>query len=244
MKQYDKGYVLFNMKAMASVSPLMPSEKRIVTFLNPYSISFIHDHYELYNQFDCICSDGILPVIMNRIWGLRNLHRLSFDFTSLARNVFEEGVKNNFRFYFIGTDEQSINRFVKNIRQKYPAITIAGWHNGYIQNIEENALNSIIDAQPDITVVGMGTPYQDEIVIKLRTKGLKGAIYTCGGFFHQTAQKEMYFPTIVNKLHLRWLYRLIKEPHSRKRFFIHYPKFFFTYSIFLIKHAKYLKRNI
>ncbi|WP_373733973.1 WecB/TagA/CpsF family glycosyltransferase [Bacteroides heparinolyticus] len=241
MKQKDKGYSLFNAKATNTIDLLMPSEKKIVTFLNPYSISFINDHYELYAQFDYICSDGILPVIMNRIWGLKNFSRLSFDFTSLACNVFEEGIKNNLRFYFLGTDEQSINRFVDNIKQKYPTIAIAGWHNGYIQETEEDILNSIIDTQPDITIVGMGTPYQDKVAIRLRKKGLKGAIYTCGGFFHQTAQKETYFPTIINKLHLRWLYRLIKEPHSRKRFFIHYPVFFFNYSIFLAKYAKKIK---
>lgn len=51
--------------------------------------------------------------------------------------------------------------------------------------------------------------------------GYQGISFTCGGFIHQTSKNEIdYYPAWGDKTNLRFVYRMWKEPHTRKRFLI------------------------
>ena len=55
----------------------------------------------------------------------------------------------------------------------------------------------------------------------LAKAGYQGISFTCGGFIHQTSKNEIdYYPAWVDKTNLRFVYRMWKEPHTRKRFLI------------------------
>ena len=78
-------------------------------------------------------------------------------------------------------------------------------------------------------ICGLGTPKQDIFAQKLKLalgSQLK-QIYTCGGFLHQTQDELHYYPKYIDILHLRWLYRAIKEPGVAKRLLTKYPFFIF-----------------
>jgi len=74
-----------------------------------------------------------------------------------------------------------------------------------------------LDINPDVVVVGMGALVQDRFAVLLRDLGCRSSIYTCGGFLHQTINRINYYPKWINRLHLRTLYRLIKEPYVWKQ---------------------------
>mgnify|MGYP000060826451 CR=1 FL=1 len=49
--------------------------------------------------------------------------------------------------------------------------------------------------------------------------GYQGIGFTCGGFVHQTAMNRMhYYPNWVDKMNLRFVYRMYKEKHTRTRY--------------------------
>ncbi|QIA77856.1 WecB/TagA/CpsF family glycosyltransferase [Rodentibacter caecimuris] len=232
----DKVYRLFNMLQPESLDELVVT-KGLVTFLNPFSISKVKGNESIYLNFTYICSDGILPTLLNQLFKYRKIKRISFDFTSLASVIFKYGVENNKNFYFLGADQDSICAFIKKIRVLYPELIISGYHHGFFLENEIDIIDSIVQISPDILIIGMGTPYQDIIANKIFQLGFSGAIYTCGGFFTQIANStnEEYYPKVFNKLNIRWLYRIIKEPHTRKRYLFYYPKFVLSYSFFLFK---------
>lgn len=209
---------------------------KLITFLNPYSMYILYEKRllsKIYKEFDCIFIDGIsLVKAIQFKCKVKNLERKSFDMTSLAPQVFEYAINNNKSIYLIGTKPNLIEKAVKNIKKIYPKLQIAGFRHGYFDNQDEYKaiLIQIKDLNPDIVIAGMGTPLQEIFLLDLRNIGWKGIGFTCGGFLEQTANKIDYYPKIIDKLNLRWLYRLYREPKRlSKRYFYIYPKFFIKF---------------
>jgi N-acetylglucosaminyldiphosphoundecaprenol N-acetyl-beta-D-mannosaminyltransferase len=212
------------------------------TFVNPYSYLKIRNNLELLERFDNIYIDGILLVFFLRLFRIVKTKRTSFDMTTMAPKVFNEAITNDESIYFIGAKSDEIENAINNIKFLYPKLNIVGYRNGYFNNENEQnvTINHIIKKSPDIVVVGMGTILQEKFLLKLKNNEFRFNGFTCGGFLHQTAMKQRYFPPIINKLHLRWLYRAIKEPKVViKRLFI----IVFKFPIFFIIDYLRYKNN-
>lgn len=121
---------------------------------------------------------------------------------------------------------------------------IAGFNHGYFENEKEilTVYRKIIKTKSDIVVVGTGTPRQEKFLIDLRQNGWDGIGFTCGGFLHQIIEGIHYYPSIFDKLHIRWLYRIIDEPKLLKRYLIDYSMFVFVfvYDLFI---SLFIKRD-
>lgn len=208
---------------------------KLVTFLNPYYMELLKNRSELYSEFDYICSDGMIPIVLNKLWNHPKSSRVSFDMTSLAKDLFTHIENTELSIFFIGSGESIIEMFVHTVKKVYPNLNICGYHHGYIKNRFVEAAKMIMDCKPNIVVIGMGAPLQDEFAVYLHTEGFGGTVYTCGGFFHQTAVDIKYYPEWVDRFNLRAIYRLFKEPYVLKRILKYYPLFIFRYSMFLWK---------
>jgi len=204
----------------------------LITFLNSYSYLKLRKETDLLNKFDHIFIDGIIMVMLLSIFRISRCKRVSFDMTSLAPLVFDFAQKKKKTIYFIGTEPRLIDSAINNIRIYYPDLNISGYRNGFFKNTQEKegALQLIRNLSPDIIIAGMGTPLQEKFLVDLRNKGWKGAGFTCGGFLEQTADNLHFYPFIINKLHLRWLYRIYKYPiRIGKRVLIDYPLFLIVF---------------
>lgn len=206
----------------------------IITFLNPFSYLFFRKNTKLFQNFDLILIDGISLVVLCKIITSKVI-RYSFDMTSIAPIVFNYCISNKKNIYFIGSREKTINNFIGVIEEGFPGLDIVGFRNGYFKNNSEreSVIKQISQVNPDMIIVGMGTPYQEEFLIDLKKVGWQGTGYTCGGFIHQTALGLIYYPYFINKFNLRWLYRIYKEPKLLKRYLFYYPLSFFllTYDV-------------
>lgn len=193
-------------------------------FLNPYSYLMLRKS-DVIDKVDWIMIDGGLLLIILRIFGVK-AKRASFDMTSMAPMVFNDSIQQEKEIYFIGSSEQNIVKFIKIIQANFPMLKIKGYRNGYFssENEKKHAVKEIADKKPDVVIIGMGTPLQEQFLLTLKKKGWKGDGYTCGGFIHQTTTKLNYYPHFFNKYNLRWLYRMYDEPKLIKRYIINYPK--------------------
>ena len=209
---------------------------KLVTCLNPYyMIKLKPEDYHIYEEFDYICSDGMGPLILNKVFGHEKSVRLSFDMSSMAEPVFNDAIAHEKGLYLIGGKPGEIERSVETIKKNFPWLNIVGFHHGYFKGYEEEMVDEIIESGAKVCVIGMGAPMQDEIAVMLKEKGFVGTAYTCGGFIHQTQEGIISFPEWTNKLGLRWLYRLFTQSGMFKRLIETYPKFVVTYSRFLSK---------
>ena len=200
----------------------------LTTFVNPYSYLKLYKKNELLESFDNIHADGILMARAASNYQKKNIKRRSFDFSSVAPLVFENAVNNNLSIFLIGTTQENIELAVGKLSLFYDGINICGFRNGFFLNDSEldQCLKNICELKPDIVIAGMGAIIQESFLIKLAELEWKGAGYTCGGFFHQIAKRDLvYYPSFFDRYNLRWLYRIIDEPKLLKRYLWYYPVF-------------------
>lgn len=198
-----------------------------VTFLNPYSYVIARKNIELFSQFDQIHCDGVVLSMLLRLIGIRK-ERKSFDMTSMAHNTFIEACQHDSSIYFIGSEPGVAENAVQKIKDKYHGLRVVGVRHGFFEGNSDRrlVLREMIYNNPDIIIVGMGSPFQEKLLVDLRKNGWNGTGYTCGGFLHQTAKAGLnYYPKWINYFNLRWAYRIYDEPKLLKRYLIYYPAF-------------------
>tara|TARA_B100000700_G_C14796700_1_gene738543 strand:+ start:65 stop:763 length:699 start_codon:yes stop_codon:yes gene_type:complete len=209
-------------------------ENRLYTFLNPYSYLVARNNLDIVKPMDIIYADGIVLSFLFSFFRIKKINRNSFDMTSVAKIVFKLSEEKKYSLVIVGTKPNVIDNAIKNILQKYN-LNIIGYRDGFFKTEEEkkNYQNHIAELNPDIIIVGMGVVRQESFLIEMREKGWKKTGFTCGGFLHQSAETMQYYPKFINKLHLRWLYRIFKEPKLIKRYTVDYLnfllKFFYDY---------------
>lgn len=194
---------------------------RIYTFLNPVSYLSALDHKELFASFDGIFADGSLLVKAIKLVYGKSVTRRSFDMTSLTPKLLRYAEVNGKSLYIVASRQKQVERAVEIFRERYPKLKVAGYRNGYFSSEAEqdDEARHIVDVNPDFLIVGMGMLMQEKFLLKVKDAGFQGIGFTCGGFIHQTAKNEIdYYPSWVDRMNLRFVYRMYKEPHTRKRY--------------------------
>ena len=204
-----------------SVENLLRRGKGIYTFLNPVSYLDALKHKELFTSFDGIFADGgLLAKAIKMTYGA-SVKRRSFDMTSLASIVFSYAAKTGKSVAIVATKQEMVEKAVTNLEKSFQGLNICYYRNGYFKSEHEmdEEAKKIVTQHPDFLIVGMGIIKQEQFLLKVRNAGYQGIGFTCGGFIHQTAQdKAEYYPDWVDKHGLRFVYRMYKEPHTRKRY--------------------------
>ena len=206
-----------------SLENILNDRNKIYTFLNPVSYLDALDNKDLFKQFDGIFSDGSLLVAAIKLLYGKKVTRRSFDMTSLAPDLFEYAEKKGKSIYIVASKQGEVEKAIEIFKERYPQLILAGYRNGYFTSEEEQDKEATYIAQrnPDFLIVGMGVLMQEKFLVKVKSAGYKGIGFTCGGFIHQTSQNEIdYYPSWIDKMNLRFIYRMYKEKHTRKRYFI------------------------
>lgn len=196
----------------------------IYSFLNPASLKiFFNKHHSC--DITYFCDGFILAKLIGLLTG-KEIQRVSFDYTSIASQVFNYAVDENKKIALIASNEKEVSSFVKKIKLQYPLISVVYFRDGYFQSDAEKsiAIKEIIKLQTDILIVGMGAGNQELFLQKAKAEGFQGVSFSCGGFVRQEAySKTEYYPAWIDKLNLRSFYRMYREPHTIKRYLLDYP---------------------
>lgn len=200
---------------------VLSTKGRIFTFLNPVSYLDAQQHKKLFEQFDGIWADGSLLVSAIRLRYGKNVTRRSYDMTSIAPVMLDYAEKNGKTIYIVASKQEDVEKAVNIFRKRNPKIEFAGYRNGYFSSEEEMSqeILRICELQPDFLIVGMGVVKQEKFLLRVKNAGYKGIGFTCGGFIHQIAKGDMdYYPRWINRMNLRFVYRMIREDYTRKRY--------------------------
>ncbi len=113
------------------------------------------------------------------------------------------------------------------IRGKRKTTSISGSHNGY-DFIDQEVISKINDSGAEILFVGLGAGRQEKWIAENDNKLNCKLIMSCGGWFQYLAGYKKRAPSIMIKLYLEWLYKLLTEfPRVWQRYLIGVPKFFY-----------------
>ena len=145
----------------------------------------------------------------------------------IAVELLELGNKLKKTIFLFGAKQEVIEKLKKVINVKYPNLKIVGSENGYVEN-KDKVFEKIVKAEPDIILVALGIPMQEELIYKHLNKFNKGIFVGVGGSFDVISGCKKRAPKIFIKMNLEWLYRIIKEPSRFKRFYNNNIKFIFN----------------
>lgn len=225
-------------KLVDDVDVLLNMQSGIVSYVNPYSYLKLRNKIDL-TDFDLITSDGVVLKKLSSIFLNKSIQRLSPDFSSYFKPLFKQLSISKSEVYFIGTKPKFIEISIQNIQVKYPDLNIIGSRDGYFKDNEELRLHikEIKKLNPEVVIVGMGSPLQENYLIKLKAAGWRGRGFSCGGFLHQSFQNTDYYPNWVNKFNVRWLYRIYNEPKLIKRYTFDYSWFLVVFAYDWMKYT-------
>lgn len=119
--------------------------------------------------------------------------------------------------YFLGADEATNELAVKNIRESYPDLHVAGRHHGYFDIGDEKVLADVVAATPDFVFVALGSPKQEAWIHQSLASFSKGIFMGVGGCLDIFAGNVKRAPDLWIRLNLEWLYRLLQQPFRWKR---------------------------
>jgi N-acetylglucosaminyldiphosphoundecaprenol N-acetyl-beta-D-mannosaminyltransferase len=206
----------------------------LVSFLNPYSYSVVSDlDPVLVENIDYWFIDGqSLCWILNIGKGRKQIQRASFDFSSIAVDFFIHCSNNAKSIFIIGGTMEEVEKFCSNLTNVYTNINIVGAFSGYnLESEFELIVEKVNLIQPDYIILGLGTPYQEIVGLRLKQRIVfPVALFTCGGFVTQTSISGDYYHWFF-KRRLRWLQRAITSKHVRVRLVKDYPLFYIRYAI-------------
>ena len=199
----------------------------LVTFVNPHAWTTVRrdtTYAPLLGEMDLVLPDGIAVARVASMLLGGGCARMSFDASSLYHPVFEALNDGGKRLFVIGAAPGVALAATERMQDAYPEIGIVGCLDGFTER--EEAVRLILAANPDMVLCGMGAPHQERLVLALREAGYRGVAFTCGGFLDQLAHAEAYYPGWVDRLELRWAWRIWKEPRRLwRRYAIEYLPF-------------------
>ena len=226
---------MISLELVGHYTPNLLEANKAFSFINFASIGSFFDQHP--NTIAYFCDGMLMSTFMSRVTG-RTIDRVSFDFTSIADSVFSYAEKQGKRVYFVGARQAELELFIDKIKVRYPALIIAGHHNGYFDAPEAACIQAdICRSEANILIVGLGAGLQEQFEQDALRAGFTGVAFTCGGFIRQEAMAtHHYYPEPVNRLHLRAFYRMYREPHTIKRYLVDYPSNFLHLLEMIARH--------
>jgi N-acetylglucosaminyldiphosphoundecaprenol N-acetyl-beta-D-mannosaminyltransferase len=201
-----------------------------VTYLNAHcTVLACRDagYRDFLNRADLVYADGQSVVWAARLLG-DNLPCRSTGADFLAdfcRGFAGQGL----RVYLFGAAPGRAEKAAGKLREAAPGLEIVGVRNGYFEPHENEALVAdIVEARPDILIVGMGVPLQEEWIDRNLDRLNVPVVWGVGALFDFVAGDLARGPKFLVDNGFEWLCRLCVEPKRLwKRFLIGNLKFIF-----------------
>lgn len=179
------------------------------------------DFAEIINSAELVIPDGIGIEIGLKILGY-NVRRIAG--IEFSHRMIEECAKNSQSVALVGAKPQIVEKAKENLEKEISGLYITYAHDGYFSNDEE-IINELKIRQPRLVLCALGSPKQEEFIIKAK-QVLPNALFVgVGGSFDVWSGVVERAPEIYQKLGLEWLYRTVKEPKRFKRIFPTLPLF-------------------
>jgi N-acetylglucosaminyldiphosphoundecaprenol N-acetyl-beta-D-mannosaminyltransferase len=176
---------------------------------------------------DIVLADGAGIVLLSRLTGQPLPERVTG--IDLMYNLMQRADRHRYRIFFLGATEAVITNVVDHVRDHYPNLQIAGFHDGYFKpDQEEPIAHQIRDSKADILFVAMTSPQKENFLNRWRTLMDVPICHGVGGSFDIVAGLTRRAPQWMQKCGLEWLYRVYQEPGRM------WKRYLVTNTVFLV----------
>ncbi len=165
---------------------------------------------------DLCLADGIGVVWAVRRAGCGLRERVTGS--DLVPLLAEACARHGWRPFFLGAMPGVAEEAARRLAARYPGFTVAGTHPGSPRPADdERALELIRRARPDLLLVAYGHPNQEKWIARNRARLGVPVAMGVGGSLDFAAGRVRRAPAWMRRLHLEWLYRLLRQPWRVRR---------------------------
>lgn len=190
-----------------------------------FIINAIHDQalQEMLCCCDLVVPDGMPIVWASRLMGSRLKERVSG--VDLIPRLAELAANRRYGVYLLGASERSSRRASEVLKKRFPKLRIVGRHCPPVAPLakmdHETILRRIERAQPDILLVAMGHPKQEQWLAMHRQRLRVPLCMGVGASLDFLAGEVSRAPVWMQTAGLEWLYRAAHEPRRlTQRYFM------------------------
>lgn len=205
-------------------SRLQNNEKSFIIAINPEKLMKSRRDPELLNilnEATVGIPDGIGVVLASRLRGGNIKGRITG--VDMMDHLCEQASVQDVPVFLYGAKPGVAQLAAEKLQETYPNLTVAGTLDGYEKD-EETVLNTINDSGAKILFVALGSPTQEQFIIRNKEKLNVSVFQGVGGSFDVFSGNVQRAPAFFRKFGLEWFYRLLKEPSRWKRQ-LELPKF-------------------
>ncbi len=191
-----------------------------VFFVNAHTLNLAaarQEYRAILNAGDFVFGDGTGVRWAAWLQGVRIADNLvGTDFTPL---LFQSTAGRGYSFFMLGSDEQTAGHAAEYARKTFPGWRLCGYHHGYLKTPELSAaiVDQINTARPDVLLVGMGNPLQEQWIHQYRSKLCVSLCMAIGGLFDYWAGNVSRAPQWLRGLGHEWIWRLFQQPLKKAR---------------------------
>jgi N-acetylglucosaminyldiphosphoundecaprenol N-acetyl-beta-D-mannosaminyltransferase len=182
----------------------------------------------IHNASGLTTPDGMPLVWLSRLKGHRHVDRAYGPDLMLA--LCERSVDRRYRHFFYGGAEGVPEQLAANLRQRFPELQVVGIYSPPFRLLtpeeDEQVVQMINQATPDIVWVGLSTPKQERWMADHIGRVKVPVLIGVGAAFDFLTGRKRQAPRWMQRSGLEWLFRLLTEPRRLwRRYLINNPLF-------------------
>jgi N-acetylglucosaminyldiphosphoundecaprenol N-acetyl-beta-D-mannosaminyltransferase len=154
---------------------------------------------------------------MSIVWAARLLGHKIIERVAgvdLMENLVQLAHEKSYSCFFLGANQQVVEKIVSDYSVRYSEKIIAGFRNGYFdEKDEKKIIKKIKDSGANFLFVAITSPKKEIFLNKYKNE-LKNInlIMGVGGSFDVITGKVKRAPKYIQIIGMEWFYRLIQEP--------------------------------
>lgn len=181
----------------------------------------------IFNRSSMTTPDGMSMVWLLQARGRRGARRVYGPDLMLA--VCAVSAAAGWRHYFYGGETGVGEALAARLTDRFPGLTVAGMTSPpfrpQTQAEDEETVERINDAQPDIVWVGLSSAAQERWMADHRNRLSAPVLLGVGAAFDFLSGRKPQAPRWIQRSGLEWLFRLTTEPRRLWRRYAQYPLF-------------------
>ncbi len=201
--------------------------ERFIAERTPHQICTINPEFVMQAQQDELFRNVLhsatlcVPDGIGLLWAARRLShplRERVAGSDLVGQIAARAAQLDWRLYFLGAAPGVAARAATILQAHYPGLVIAGIFPGSPAPAEEdNIVERIRAARPDVLLVAFGAPVQDVWIARNQPRLNVPVAMGVGGSLDFIAGVAQRAPVWIQRIGLEWLYRLVREPWRWRR---------------------------